>query len=314
MKTKPNIWRLIGLAVSVILASLLCFIFYLHFKDYREDFRERRGLITSALLQPVPEESSGAKFWLRLENTQEMVVNCGMLVPKGGNILWPAVILLGGKATGKHAVDYAFGVDSVLIVAVDYPFEPRDTYTVTSFLGDVPTIRNALLDMVPSVMLVRDYLGTRNDVDTNRIVIAGYSFGAPLVPVIVATDRRFAAAVMGYGAGGLHSLIRHNIRRYRDPLVSELGGALGGLLLRPLEPMRYIAEVSPTPLIMINGTEDDQIPRANTMALYEHAGHPKTIIWIESGHVHPRNPELTQRVVRAMADELGKLGIIGKLR
>jgi len=314
LKTSYTIRRLIGLTLTAILASLLCIIFYLHFKDYREDFRERRGLIINAQLEPVTKDSTGAKFWLRLQNTKGMVMNCGMLVPNGENILWPAVILLGGKATGKHAVDYALGVDSVLIVAVDYPFEPRDNYTVTSFLGDVPTIRSSLLDMVPSVMLVRDYLATRDDVDTTRIVVAGYSFGAPLVPVIVATDRRFSAAVMGYGAGGLHSLIRHNIRRYRDPFVSELGGVLGGLLLRPLEPMRYIAEVSPTPLIMINGTHDDQIPHGNTLALHENAGQPKTIRWIESGHLHPRNPELTRKVANAMADELRRLGILGEVR
>jgi dienelactone hydrolase len=233
-----------------------------------------------------------------------------MLTPRDNLRKHPAIILLGGKATGKYAVNYALDITGVVIIAVDYPYTTRETYTVINFLGDVPAIRNALIDMVPSVMLVTDYLLTREDVDTTRIVLLGYSFGAPFVPCIVAHDRRPAVAVMVYGGGDLRSLIVHNVRRYESEAVAQFAGTLAAFLLRPLEPMRYIDRVTPTPLIMINGTNDEQVPRHNVELLYHAAGEPKTIKWLESRHVRQDNLELTRMIVAELRRELEQRGII----
>jgi fermentation-respiration switch protein FrsA (DUF1100 family) len=74
--------------------------------------------------------------------------------------------------------------------------------------------------------------------------------------------------------------------------------------------MRFVEKIAPTPLVMINGTEDEQVPRANTVMLYEAAREPKTLIWIESAHVHPRNIELTRRIIATLRGELVRLNIL----
>ena len=104
-------------------------------------------------------------------------------------------------------------------------------------------------------------------------------------------------------------MIRHNVRRYQGPVVSELVGSLSGLLLHPVEPLRWVDKIAPVPLVMINGTEDEQIPRANILALYERAREPKTMVWIESGHVHPRNIDLTRKIVETLVVEMQKIGV-----
>ncbi len=281
--------------------------FYAH--DYRSYFEERRGKYERAVVTTASRDSLVEKSWLKVMNKDGFVVECGMLTPRDNVEKHPAVILLGGKATGKYAVDYALDITGVVIIAVDYPYTPRETYTVTNFLWDVPSIRNALIDMVPSVMLVTDYLLTREDIDTTKIVLLGYSFGAPFVPCIVAHDRRPAVAAMVYGGGDLGSLIIHNVRRYESEAMAQFVGALGAFLLRPLEPMRYIERVTPTPLIMINGTNDEQVPRHNAEILYNAAGEPKTIRWLESRHVRPDNVELTRMIVSELRRELEQRGI-----
>jgi dienelactone hydrolase len=299
------------------LALVLCTlaIAYFYTRDYSSTFDQARGTLKGAEVEPVERDSLFERSWLRLESSSGLTVTSGLLAPAPSPgppdtaRKYPAVILLGGKATGKYAVDYALGIRNIVLVAPDYPYEPRPSYTVGEFLADVPAIRRALLDMFPSVMLVTDYLATRPDVDTSKIVVLGYSFGAPFVPGIVAHDRRYAAAAIVYGGGGLRTLIRYNVRRYRGPVASELVGSLSGLLLRPVEPLRRVEEIAPIPLVMISGTNDEQVPRQNTMALYERALEPKTLVWIESGHVHPRNVDLTRRIIASLIAELQTLEI-----
>jgi dipeptidyl aminopeptidase/acylaminoacyl peptidase len=165
--------------------------------------------------------------------------------------------------------------------------------------------------MVPSVMLLTDYLCQRPDVDTTKLVLLGYSFGAPFVPCIIAHDRRAAVAAMVYGGGELRSLITHNVRRYKGAIFSEFVGLAGGVLLRPLEPLRHIDRVAPTPLLMINGAQDEQVPRENVEMLYDKAGEPKKIIWLESKHVHPGNVDLTRLIVKTLKEELTEMKILG---
>lgn len=306
-----GIWILRILVALVVL--LLLGWWYLARQDFAAYFQDRRGAAFVAEEEPAGEDSLFRKSWVRLRTPEEFSVLCGVLAPNAvGDTArrYPAIIVLGGKATGRYAVDYALDIRDVILVAPDYPYEPRESYTIPEFLWDVPAIRRAIVDMIPSVMLIMDYLARRPDVDTTRIVLLGYSFGAPFVPVIMAHDQRPAVAAMVYGGGDLESLIGHNVARYEGEGTSRFVGWLAGLLLRPLEPLRYAGQIAPTPLVMINGTEDEQVPRANTERLYDAAREPKKLIWIESRHVHPRNVELTRRIIATLRGELVRLNIL----
>ena len=294
--------------IAVLVLALVAAVLY--FSRDEEDFQQRRGSIARVSVEPNTRDSAVEKSYVTILSSSGLRVTCGLLVPRRGAGRMPVVIVLGGKATGKHAVDYALGVDDVLVVAPDYPYEPRSSYSVLDVAADLPEIRRAIFDMIPSVMLAIDYLWQRPDVDTNRIVMMGYSFGAPFVPVILAHDRRPAIAVMVYGGGDLTSMIRHNVARYESPVVAEIVGRVAGALLRPLEPLDHVGRISPIPLLMINGTEDEQIPRENTLLLYDRALPPRKLVWIDSRHVHPRNVELTRRIIGTITLELKKQGIL----
>jgi hypothetical protein len=291
----------------VIFLSTLSFVFFLSSRDYTHYFHLRHGSLAEIVER---RDSTAMKSWITLRNSDGFKVECGLLIPKNSSKRYPAVILLGGKATGKFAVDYAFDIDNVIILALDYPYEPRESYTFWTILWDVPAVRKALIDMVPAAMLATDYLFRRTDVDTTKLVILGYSFGAPFVPTIVTLDRRATVAAMVYGGGDLTSLIRHNVARYESMWMSEFVGRLGGLLLHPLEPMRYADKISPTPLIMINGLNDEQVPRYNTELFFNAAREPKKLIWLDSKHVNPSNPELTRRIIAKLKEELRRLKIL----
>ena len=201
-------------------------------------------------------------------------------------------------------------IRNAIIVAPDYPYTPRDSYTITEFLSDVPGMRRAALGMVPSVMLLTDYLWKRPDVDTTRLILLGYSFGAPFVSCIAVHDRRAAAVAIVFGGGDLYGMIRHNVRRYEGPILTDFVSLVGTALLRPLEPMRYVSDVSPIPLIMINGLEDQQIPPRYARMLFDKAREPKSIVWLEARHVNPKNIELTRLIVATLKSELVKKNLL----
>lgn len=297
-------------AVSVLILAVLLAGWYYCVKDYAPYFAERKGRLVGTKIASGRIDSVFSRYWLTLTSSSGMRVECGMLKPRTISGRLPAIVLLGGKATGKYAIDYVPDIAGIIVVAVDYPYEPRRSYTMTEFLADVPEIRDALLDMVPSVMLVIDYLARQPDVDSSRIVVLGYSFGAPFVPCILAHDRRPALAAMVFGGGELSSLIEYNVARYENSAVSKFVGLIGGFLLHPVEPLRYAGSISPIPFIMINGTDDEMIPRRNVELVYESAKEPKKLIWLESGHVRPEKVELTKQIVRTLQQELTRLRIL----
>lgn len=298
-------------AVAAGLILVLCGV-YIGELDCGVYFASARGRLVESRIVESGSDSLFRRGWLSLVNDAGRRVECGLLVPAGNESgrRYPVVILMGGKATGKHAIDYVLNIRNVIIAAPDYPYTPRDSYTPAQLAADIPEIRRAALGMVPLVMLLTDYLWHRPDVDTARLVLLGYSFGAPFVPCIASYDRRAAAVAMVFGGGDLTALIRHNVRRYRGALVSEFVSLVGGVLLSPLEPLRYAKRISPTPLVMINGLQDEQIPRRYAERFYSEARQPKRIVWLESRHVNPRNIELTEKIVAILKAELSRINIL----
>jgi fermentation-respiration switch protein FrsA (DUF1100 family) len=244
---------------------------------------------------------------LTLTHRNGLRVDCGLLEPRepaSPGERRPGFVVMAGREMGIRAIEQVTDLKNVVVVALDYGYEPRPGYTLRAFLKDIPEIRRAALGVVPSARLALEYLRTRTDVDPTRIILLGYSFGAPLVPRIAAEDRGLAMAGMIYGGGDLRGLITHNMRRSRGWVMSQLAGILGSVMLRALDPLKHAGGVSPTRLLMVNGRLDELIPRKNAEALYRKAQSPKKIIWLDSNHITAKNRELTRRITSVIRDEL----------
>jgi len=96
------------------------------------------------------------------------------------------------------------------------------------------------------------------ELDASRVVYAGFSLGSIVGAAFLGNDARPRAASLALGGGGFGS-----------PLV---------------DPCQHVARFAPRPLLFVNATRDEVIPRAATDALYEAAGNPKQIEWFDSGH------------------------------
>src|SRR5690606_32504353 len=60
---------------------------------------------------------------------------------------------------------------------------------------------------------------------------------------------------------------------------------LGAYLLAPSDPVLHVAEISPRPVLMQNGTDDRLIPFDSAQALFDAAKEPKIFVPYESDHI-----------------------------
>lgn len=95
-------------------------------------------------------------------------------------------------------------------------------------------------------------------IDPTRIGYAGFSLGAILGVGFCATDPRPRAVALALGGGGI-------------------GPA-------QLDPTQQAGAIAPRPLLMVNATRDETVPRAATEALFAAAREPKELLWFEGTH------------------------------
>ncbi len=213
----------------------------------------------------------------------------------------PVFIILGGHTTQERAATLIEDPGDNIVAAMAYPFQGDPRVKGLAVVPLVPRIRKALLDTPPAVMLALDYLRARPDVDTARIELVGASFGAPFAAMTAALDTRVTRLWLVHGAGQPYALLEHNLRKsipWKAPRV--LVAALADLLAAGprFAPERWVPLVSPRPVIMINATEDERLPRSSIETLHESARQPKEIIWLPGQHIRSNRKAIIQGLVK----------------
>jgi len=187
-------------------------------------------------------------------------------------------------------VEIPDSASGLVLASVEYPYDVRGLPRGFAWLWRFPGIRRAMLDTPPAILLLAQYLYVREDVDPDRVTILGASFGAPFAVAAAATDRRIAGVALIHGGGDIESMVtgvlEGNVPVRTVPFVSRLI-ALG---LAPLEPTKYAGMIAPRPLLMLNATDDETIPRESTLALYHAARRPKRLVWHATRHVALSEP------------------------
>jgi len=268
-------------------------------QDYSRFFLDQKGDLT----QVEEWQVEPRKYQVRLHSSQGFTVEGFVKVPDPPAKQAPAVIILDGLETGAWVVDLIGGVEEVndtVIMAMNYPYKGEISLEGIQLLATLLKFRRAIFETVVGGLLMVDYLSQRGDVDPEGIVMVGISFGSPFAVVTSALDSRVKALAVHYGGGDLEQLLFHNLRS-ENWILRRLFSRLGALILAPVEPLEYVERISPRPLLMINGRQDERIPLNSVQALFQKAGPPKQLIWLEGDHVYPSKKELIQELTRRTA-------------
>ena len=152
------------------------------------------------------------------------------------------------------------------------------------------------------------YLITRDDIDPNKIGILGNSFGGMLVIQYAAQNDNIKAVVADCAFSSLNDTVSTSVTFFTDlpafpfaPLIVFWAERETGLKADDIDTTKWIAQISPRPVFLMQGGADVVISADSGQRLYDAAGEPKEL-WFDPalGHVDfdsERAGEFEKRVV-----------------
>lgn len=210
------------------------------------------------------------------------------LILPGGTERPPCVLFLhglGGDRGQAQLVATLLIPQGIAVLAIDAAMHGDRAVAGVNFAdvgAELAALDGPLVQTVVDNRRAIDYIESREDIDADRIVLIGASMGGILGSIVAAVDERIDAALLLVAGGGWAAILNESDHPAAERLrASGMGEAEA---LAYVEPTHFIGHLSPRPLLMINGTEDQIIPRSSAEALYEAAGEPKQIRWYEGGH------------------------------
>jgi hypothetical protein len=261
-----------------------------------DDYMLLRGRLVAAETTSAGSRGRYALQRVRLRSSTGLEVT-GRLLRPASTTRAPAILLNDGRELNSSAIDYLpaeFG--DVVVLSVDYPEAIPYTVGVKDLLFNGGTIRKAARLIPASFSLAGEWLSLREDVDAARVGIVATSFAVPFATIAAVMDARFRDVGLIYGAGDFATVMAANII-LRPRWLRRPTAWLATRAFREFEPERHVALIAPRPVLMINGVDDPQMPRAAVESLYEAAGEPKTLIWLRTGHLLPTDSVLIRTLV-----------------
>jgi len=164
-----------------------------------------------------------------------------------------------------------------------------------------------MLGWTRDLKAVIDYLCALPQVDNSCLSLLGFSGGAAVSVYAAAQDKRVSAVVacacpaefdLADIADSPGSLIDHfrSIGAIRDDdfPASAKGWFNGFELVRPID---YINQISPRPLLLVHGSQDETVNVSHARRLYAQAGEPKQLAIVEGAGHRLRHSEAALEIV-----------------
>ena len=197
--------------------------------------------------------------------------------------LRPGIVLMHGMPGSARVMagqGQALAAHGAVVIAIDAPFARRAGEPVRLSTED----RVEQIQLIKDLQRAVDVLRARPNVDDERIAYLGISYGGAMGALFVGIERRLKAAVLVVGDGGL---VSHFTGPEDMNFLAGLSCATRANWFRamaPIEPIRFVPNASPTPLLLQNGRVDNLVPAADAEDLHTAAPQPKTLLWYNAGH------------------------------
>ena len=223
-------------------------------------------------------------------------------ITKNENVL----LLLDGLETGRDVLKYVPHLKDYVIIGYEYEKNLHRLRKKSVFFHLYST-RKAVLDVPFQIVLLVKWIEKQPWYSQKNVIIIGTSFGAIFVPATYQLAQmnniKLGPGIMAFGGAGIYDIFYANLKNYnilRKPLAY-----FAYRLFKPIDPVFHLPYIHGRFLI-INGTEDENIPSQSVKMLQELTPEPKTIITIDTTHVSPNRKDIIDEVVKISLDWLEK--------
>lgn len=121
------------------------------------------------------------------------------------------------------------------------------------------------------------YVRQRADVDSQKIIVLGQSLGG--ANAVTAIGRGKVGPIAGLVIDSAFASYPGVARDH----AGSLAPSVGSLISDDFNPQDFIAQISPTPILILHGTSDQVVPYRHGKILYERAKEPKELWTIDGG-------------------------------
>ena len=206
--------------------------------------------------------------------------------PAEGEGPYPAIVGMHGLPGDRHQLretGLAYAAAGAIVLAISGPTGRPDNNR-RSVTFNIPQDSRDQVQLIVDLRRAYDLLEAREDVDSERIVFIGGSYGGGIGGLVAGVEHRFKAFLLMTGDGGpvthfvtelgtedLTSMERVRWERWLEAMA-------------PIEPIRFVGLAAPRPLFFQNANHDDYVTRDNALRYHAAASEPKLVRWYDSGH------------------------------
>ncbi len=223
----------------------------------------------------------------------------------------PVVIIMGGLEVDADIFRLIHDPGENIYVIFKYPYTPEYWYEGTPIV-EIPVIRKSMLSVPSQALALHQWVSKQPWTDKERVTFAGYSFGAMFLPAIYhladSHNKVLNPGIIAYAGADISDLLYTNMGKIDSPWRSFVAW-LGETAIYSIEPARHLPYMN-NEFLVINGTRDHQISTYSWEKLHRMIPQPKTVLILDEGHMHPRKPELTKKLVRISREWLRERGLI----
>ncbi|MCG8589848.1 MAG: alpha/beta hydrolase [Proteobacteria bacterium] len=241
------------------------------------DRREDLGLVLHEQLTPEP--FGDARCWRFEFSSRGDRVPGRLLVPPTSAA--PPLLLFQHGIGGRKEAPYMEAASrwvagGAAVASIDFPLhgERESAKLSEQLIASGQSLLQAANDEAPApgLLLWREFV-RQSVLDLGRALdaleaVPGQDFG----------PRAYA----GFSLGGI--LGARFCAVDTRPVAAALALAGGGWGPPELDPCGAVADIAPRPLLFVNGTRDERIPKSAAEALHAAAGEPKRVEWFDCGH------------------------------
>ncbi|MBD0776778.1 acetylxylan esterase [Maribacter sp. ANRC-HE7] len=280
-KNKRN-WLIGVTLIGLVTLGMLQFVFGLSTSfPVAEYYEYDKAIPLRDTTRIVLDTTDYQTFSISYNSVHDQRVSGLLSIPKNIAKPIPTIILMHGLGDHK-AVDYvAYGNESFLkngyaVLRIDisgHGERKKEFYDFDLTGPNKYWTRNIVSQTVFDLRRAIDLIETKSELDPDRIGYYGISLGGIIGSIFCGVDHRVKVPVLALAGGQL------NLLYGKQAVSKEVKDFLG-----IIEPLNFIADISPRPLLMLNAKNDEIVPPIMSKLLYKKAKKQKEIIWYDAKH------------------------------